>query len=273
MSDTNLMCQHVQVTLAWISIDYIMCLTLFRNELTAKLSGMIDAAVNGGTKLYEVFFTDAYPYFDESTQTTMKTRELEERLKRLMADQIPLLENGLRIHEIQIKKQPDMEPMHEHMESRFKDTKVEVQRKYGEGHCDIVVSRGKPRAAPPRPVTKMPTSESRSDLSRISTMLPHQTSVVESSKHRFYNALSRKKSNVNERTSAGRPSIIEEVNGVSGGGGPDSNGSNTSSINLGNDADNSATVVITHRASYLSVGGSSSRPTSGHYLSSSTPLR
>ena len=73
--------------------------------MTAKLSGMIDAAVNGGTAKYEVFFTDAYPFYDETTQTTMKTRELEERLKRLMADQIPLLENGLRIHEIQIKKQ------------------------------------------------------------------------------------------------------------------------------------------------------------------------
>ena len=240
--------------------------------MTAKLSGMIDAAVNGGTKLYEVFFTDAYPYFDESTQTTMKTRELEERLKRLMADQIPLLENGLRIHGIQIMKEPAMEPMHEHMEGRFKETKAEVQRKYGEGHCDIEVSSGKPRAAPPRPVTKMPPSESRSDLSRLSTMLPHQTSVVESSKHRFYSAITRKKSSANERTSAGRPSVVEEVNGVSGGGGPDSNGSNTSSINLGNDPDNSATVVITHRASYLSVGGLSSRPTSGHYLSS-TPFR
>ena len=241
--------------------------------MTAKLSGMIDAAVNGGTKLYEVFFTDAYPYFDESTQTTMKTRELEERLKQLMADQIPLLENGLRIHGIQIMKEPAMEPMHEHMEGRFKETKAEVQRKYGEGHCDIEVSSGKPRAAPPRPVTKMPPSESRSDLSRMSTMmLPHQTSVVESSKHRFYSAITRKKSSANERTSAGRPSVVEEVNGVSGGGGPDSNGSNTSSINLGNDADNSATVVITHRASYLSVGGLSSRPTSGHYLSS-TPFR
>ena len=234
---------------------------------------MIDAAVNGGTKLYEVFFTDTYPYFDESTQTTMKTRELEERLKQLMADQIPLLENGLRIHGIQIMKEPAMEPMHEHMEGRFKETKAEVQRKYGEGHCDIEVSSGKPRAAPPRPVTKMPPSESRSDLSRMSTMmLPHQTSVVESSKHRFYSAITRKKSSANERTSAGRPSVVEEVNGVSGGGGPDSNGSNTSSINLGNDADNSATVVITHRASYLSVGGLSSRPTSGHYLSS-TPFR
>ena len=241
--------------------------------MTAKLSGMIDAAVNGGTKLYEVFFTDTYPYFDESTQTTMKTRELEERLKQLMADQIPLLENGLRIHGIQIMKEPAMEPMHEHMEGRFKETKAEVQRKYGEGHCDIEVSSGKPRAAPPRPVTKMPPSESRSDLSRMSTMmLPHQTSVVESSKHRFYSAITRKKSSANERTSAGRPSVVEEVNGVSGGGGPDSNGSNTSSINLGNDADNSATVVITHRASYLSVGGLSSRPTSGHYLSS-TPFR
>ena len=236
--------------------------------MTAKLSGMIDAAVNGGTKLYEVFFTDAYPYFDESTQTKLKTRELEERLKGLMANQIPLLENGLRIHEIQIKKQPEMEPMHEHMESMFKETKVEVQGKYGEGHCDIVVSRGKPSAAPPRPVTKMPSSESRSDLSRIS-MLPQQASVVDS-KNRLFSAITRKKSNVNERTSVGRHPVVNEENGVNGGG-QDSNGSNTSSINLGTD-DNGATVVITHRSSYLSVGCSSSRPTSGHFLSS-TPFR
>ena len=243
---------------------------------------MIDAAVNGGTAMYEVFFTDAYPFFDESTQTTMKTRELEERLKRLMADQIPLLENGLKIHDM--KKDESMADLHDHMESRFKRTRAEVQRKYGKGTCDIEVSRGRPRAAPRPPAavaSKIPPSESRSDLSRIS-MVYHQGSVVDSSKHRFMNAITRKKSSANDRTSAGRPSaanITVEENGVGGGGGgggPDSNGSNTSSINLGND-DNSyhlaPTVVITHRASCsFTGGGSSSRPTSGHFLSS-TPFR
>ena len=242
-----------------------------------KLSGMIDAAVNGGTAMYEGFFTDAYPFFDDSTQTMMKTRELEERLKRLMADQVPLLENGLKIHDM--KKDESMADLHDHMESTFKKTRAEVQRKYGKGTCDIEVSRGRPRAAPrPPAASKMPPSESRSDLSRISTV-SHQTSVVDSSKHRFMSAITRKKSSANDRTSAGRPSanITIEENGIGGGGigGPDSNGSNTSSINLGNDdsAYLAPTVVITHRTSCsFTGGGSSSRPVSGHFLSS-TPFR
>ena len=246
-----------------------------------KLSGMIDAAVNGGTANYKDFFTDAYPFYDESTRTTMKTRELEERLKRLMADQMPLLENGLKIHDL--KKDESMADLHDHMESTFKKTKAEVQRKYGKGTCDIEVSRGRPRAAPGRHfraaaaaavASKIPPSESKSDLSRISTVSQYETN---SSKHRFMSAITRKRSNANDRTSTGRPStnITMEENGA-GNGGPDSNGSNTSSVNLGND-DNaylSPTVVITHRTSCSFIGGgSSSRPTSGHFLSSSTPFR
>ena len=232
---------------------------------------MIDAAVNGGTAMYEIFFTEEYPYFNESTGTTMKTRELEERLKQLMADQIPLLENGLKIHDM--KKDEAMADLHDHLESVFKKMRVEVMRKYGKGTCDVEVSQGKPRAVPAAPrhsVPKLPPSDSRSDLSRISIM--QQGSVVDSSNKRgFMSAIiTRKKSNA-----ATRPltNLTIEENG--GGGGSDVNGSNTSSINFGNidEAYLAPTVVIKHRVSAnFSDGGMSSRPTSGHFHSS-TPYR
>ncbi|XP_066248093.1 dedicator of cytokinesis protein 1 isoform X1 [Euwallacea similis] len=100
------------------------------NLLSMKLHGILDAAVMGGTKNYEkVFFTDEYLTRHADDEV------LVNRLKDLLADQIPLLELCLQIHK---KKAPDnLQPLQKRMEDCFTIMKDEVERKYGKRKCDI----------------------------------------------------------------------------------------------------------------------------------------
>lgn len=74
-------------------ISYKSDPTLPLNPLSLKLNGIVDAAVNGGVTNYEVaFFTDDYA--DAHPDDAM----LIQKLKDLIACQIPLLELGTRIY-------------------------------------------------------------------------------------------------------------------------------------------------------------------------------
>lgn len=104
------------------------------NPLSMKLNGIIDAAVMGGTAKYEqAFFADSY--LEENPDHA----DLVSKLKNLIAEQIPLLEAGIKIHEV--KKTDDLKALHEKIDAMFKQIKAQVEEKYGKRTCDITVRR------------------------------------------------------------------------------------------------------------------------------------
>ncbi|CAH2001464.1 unnamed protein product [Acanthoscelides obtectus] len=102
------------------------------NPLSLTLNGILDAAVMGGIKNYEeVFFTEEY----ETTHSEDKM--LIERLKDLIADQIPLLDLCVQIHK---QKAPEnLQPLQKRLEECFALMKADVEEKYGKRDCDIKI--------------------------------------------------------------------------------------------------------------------------------------
>ncbi|XP_056641342.1 dedicator of cytokinesis protein 1 isoform X3 [Diorhabda sublineata] len=100
------------------------------NTLSLTLNGILDAAVMGGIKNYEeVFFTGDY----ETHHAEDKI--LIEKLKDLIADQIPLLDLCVQIHK---QKVPDnLRPLQKRLEECFATLKEDVEGKYGKRDCDI----------------------------------------------------------------------------------------------------------------------------------------
>lgn len=52
------------------------------NQLTMKLNGTLDAAVNGGLRLYEVFFTEEYQ--QQYPEHASKTKQLRKAMQELV---------------------------------------------------------------------------------------------------------------------------------------------------------------------------------------------
>ena len=92
--------------------------------LSMKLNGIIDAAVMGGTAMYEKAF-----FSDEFRQAHPEDREKLVVLENLLAEQIPLLEVGIRIHDQ--KKSEDLKPLHDRLQVMFNQMKEHVEQKYG----------------------------------------------------------------------------------------------------------------------------------------------
>lgn len=96
------------------------------NNLSMKLNGIIEAAVNGGIANYEkAFFTDCYLLEHFSS----RDRELVSRLKELIAVQVSILGPGIAIHRERVPA--DMRPFHEHLESQFEKMRSALEDKYG----------------------------------------------------------------------------------------------------------------------------------------------
>ncbi|XP_075772170.1 dedicator of cytokinesis protein 2-like isoform X2 [Pelodiscus sinensis] len=95
------------------------------NPLSMLLNGIVDPAVMGGFAKYETaFFHEAYMLEHPEDQARI------ERLKDLIAWQIPLLAEGIRIHG---KKVPeDLRPFHERMEQCFLQLRTKVESQYGQ---------------------------------------------------------------------------------------------------------------------------------------------
>ena len=94
------------------------------NPLTMALKGIIDAVVMGGTANYEkAFFSDEYE--SECPEDSGKIQQL----KDLIADQIPLLAQGMEIHDEKVPS--DLRALHEQMENLFKEMRQTVEEKYG----------------------------------------------------------------------------------------------------------------------------------------------
>ncbi|XP_042199746.1 dedicator of cytokinesis protein 2 [Callorhinchus milii] len=94
------------------------------NPLSMLLNGIVDPAVMGGFAKYETaFFTEAY------MSTHPKDMDNITKLKDLIAWQLPLLAEGIRIHG---KKVPEtLRPFHERMEECFAQLRVKVESQYG----------------------------------------------------------------------------------------------------------------------------------------------
>ena len=100
------------------------------DQLTMKLNGTVDPAVAGGFVNYErAFLTDTY-----AKHATHAQLQQIEQLKDLMAQQMPILEQLLVIHDGLIRQDPtkaDLAPLHDNMTRKFHQLKAEVEEKYG----------------------------------------------------------------------------------------------------------------------------------------------
>ncbi|XP_073321957.1 dedicator of cytokinesis protein 5 isoform X3 [Pagrus major] len=94
------------------------------NPLSMMLSGIVDPAVMGGFSNYEkAFFTDTY------IQEHPEDHERIEVLKQLIALQIPLLADGIRIHGEKTTEQ--LKPLHNRLVTCFADLREKVEKHYG----------------------------------------------------------------------------------------------------------------------------------------------
>ncbi|XP_059499832.1 dedicator of cytokinesis protein 5-like isoform X3 [Stegostoma tigrinum] len=109
---SNMVQQH-----AWDS-------SLPAHPLSMLLSGIVDAGVMGGLANYEkAFFHSKY------LQEHPEDRDKIDMLKQQIALQIPLLTEGIRIHEE--KSMEELRPLHNWLVSCFKELKEKVEKLYG----------------------------------------------------------------------------------------------------------------------------------------------
>ncbi|KAL6458640.1 hypothetical protein MHYP_G00321120 [Metynnis hypsauchen] len=94
------------------------------HPLSMMLNGIVDPAVMGGFANYEkAFFTEAY------MQQHPDDLERIEVLKHLIALQIPLLDEGIRIHGEKSTEQ--LKPLHNRLVMCFQELREKVERQYG----------------------------------------------------------------------------------------------------------------------------------------------
>lgn len=98
--------------------------TLPVNPLGMKINGIVDPAVMGGFYKYEeAFLTEEY------INRNLTEGHLVEKLKDLIASQIPLLEIALTVHRAKVP--PNLLPFHERLEKCFAEMQINVETKYG----------------------------------------------------------------------------------------------------------------------------------------------
>ncbi|XP_068610915.1 dedicator of cytokinesis protein 1 [Brachionichthys hirsutus] len=94
------------------------------NPLSLLLSGIVDPAVMGGFANYEkAFFTEKY------VQEHKEDLEKIDKLKDLIAWQIPHLAEGVRIHGEKVTEA--LRPFHDRLEACFKQLREKVEKQYG----------------------------------------------------------------------------------------------------------------------------------------------
>ncbi|XP_063703271.1 dedicator of cytokinesis protein 1 isoform X2 [Culicoides brevitarsis] len=108
-------------------------------QLSMKLNGVVEAAVMGGLKVYEnAFLSEEY-----SAKNPRDYSEVQ-KLKDLIANQMPLLQNLVTIHKELTSKSNDLQNFHKNIEEKFNKMQTEIEEKYGKRTADfdqIVVLR------------------------------------------------------------------------------------------------------------------------------------
>ncbi|KAG7274537.1 hypothetical protein CRUP_023914 [Coryphaenoides rupestris] len=112
------------------------------HPLSMMLNGIVDPAVQGGFSNYEkAFFTSTYIHEHP------EDLERIEVLKQLIALQVPLLADGIRIHGEKSTEQ--LKPLHNRLLTCFADLREKVEKLYG---VITLVSQARP---PPSPAPKL----------------------------------------------------------------------------------------------------------------------
>uniref|UniRef100_A0A5F8H4U8 Dedicator of cytokinesis 5 n=1 Tax=Monodelphis domestica TaxID=13616 RepID=A0A5F8H4U8_MONDO len=98
--------------------------SLSLHPLSMLLNGIVDPAVMGGYSNYEkAFFTEKYQ------QEHPEDQDKIELLKRLIALQMPLLGEGIRIHGEKLTEQ--LKPLHDRLTTCFRELREKVEKLYG----------------------------------------------------------------------------------------------------------------------------------------------
>ncbi|XP_075889561.1 dedicator of cytokinesis protein 1 [Nelusetta ayraudi] len=122
------------------------------NPLSMLLNGIVDPAVMGGFTNYEkAFFNDKY------LQEHPEDQEKIEKLKDLIAWQIPHLAEGVRIHGEKVTEA--LRPFHERLEACFKQLREKVEKQYGVKTLPTADERRGPRPASMVRSFTMPSSQ------------------------------------------------------------------------------------------------------------------
>uniref|UniRef100_A0A8C3EV98 Dedicator of cytokinesis 2 n=1 Tax=Corvus moneduloides TaxID=1196302 RepID=A0A8C3EV98_CORMO len=104
------------------------------NPLSMLLNGIVDPAVMGGFAKYEkAFFTEEY------IRDHPEDEEKLNRLKDLIAWQIPFLGAGIKIHERRVSD--NLRPFHDRMEECFMHLKVKVEKQYGARELAVIYNQ------------------------------------------------------------------------------------------------------------------------------------
>lgn len=94
------------------------------NPLSMKINGIVDPAVMGGSIKYEeAFLTEEY------LLQYPENEHLVDKLKDLIASQIPLLDVALSVHKV--KASAELQPFHDKLETCFAQMQSNVEQKYG----------------------------------------------------------------------------------------------------------------------------------------------
>lgn len=123
---------NVNKELIEMIVDYSSDLKLNINPLSMKINGIVDAAVMGGFKKYEEAFL--VPEFLEQNPSFYQWTQ---KLKDLIAEQIPLLQKLLEIHKNRVTD--DAKALHLKIEGCFALMKNEIETKYGKRSSDALI--------------------------------------------------------------------------------------------------------------------------------------
>uniref|UniRef100_A0A3B3Y7I5 Dedicator of cytokinesis 1 n=1 Tax=Poecilia mexicana TaxID=48701 RepID=A0A3B3Y7I5_9TELE len=138
------------------------------NPLSMLLNGIVDPAVMGGFANYEkAFFNDKY------MQEHPEDHEKIEKLKDLIAWQIPHLAEGVRIHGEKVTEA--LRPFHDRMEACFKQLREKVEKQYGVRSLPSGDERRGPR--PPSMVRSftMPSSQRPLSVASVTSISSDNT--------------------------------------------------------------------------------------------------
>ncbi|KAM9232799.1 dedicator of cytokinesis protein 1 isoform 7-T7 [Leptosomus discolor] len=139
------------------------------NPLSMLLNGIVDPAVMGGFTNYEkAFFTEKYMHEHPEDHDKI------EKLKDLIAWQIPFLAEGIRIHGEKVTEA--LRPFHERMEACFRQLKDKVEKQYGVR--TVLSSLDDRRGSRPRSMVRsftMPSSSRPLSVASVSSISSDST--------------------------------------------------------------------------------------------------
>ncbi|XP_063050218.1 dedicator of cytokinesis protein 5, partial [Engraulis encrasicolus] len=164
------------------------------HPLSMMLNGIVDPAVQGGFANYKkAFFTEKY------MQEHPEDLERIDVLKHLIALQIPLLDDGIRIHGEKATDQ--LRPLHDHISTCFVELRAKVESLYG-----VITLKKKPRVGSVVMPYIMSSTLRRMSVISTASSSPSTTGSSSSGLHTQSEGLSRRSSQSDETPPSRPPS-------------------------------------------------------------------